>query len=162
MTTAQRLLVLEGIAGLRADCDLLVIDAGVSTDLFFFAGIADRLVLVMTADRDSCRPSAALLTALAARLPKIAIDVLVIGTESDTDGLGAFATLASLCPATIAADLHYLGEIRFDRRVSTTGSAACRAEAFTGPETHEVAERMAAQLLGSRAVPRYGLGAFLQ
>jgi MinD-like ATPase involved in chromosome partitioning or flagellar assembly len=156
------MLVLEGIGGLRAHCDLLMIDAGVSPNLFFFAGVADRLVLVMTPRRDTCGKPATLITALAAQLPKIAVDVLINKTEEGADGLSAFATLAGLCKPTIAADLHYLGECPFDRRLDTTHPGPSFTAALAGAATDEVATQLVARLLTPHPVPLYGQGKLLQ
>ncbi len=162
LSAAERLLLQQAVEDLRPDCDLLLIDTGISPNLFFFAGLADCPVLVMTPGQDTYGKHAALLTALAAKLPRIAVEVLVNRVEDHANGMEAFAVMAGLCSATIAADLHYLGALPFDGRLDLTRRTAHLAGTLMAPGPHEAVDQIAVRLLTPSAAPARGHGPLLR
>jgi flagellar biosynthesis protein FlhG len=146
LSAAERLRVLTELESVDSEVDLVLLDAGTSPNVFFFAGIAESLLVPVVHSLEARAKSAAMLTALGSKLPKSTLSVVVNRTHAPDEGLEAFARLAEACGPDLPAELHYAGTFPFIPMLDV-GRTIDRRAVLDERALHAAAARAAAALL---------------
>ena len=133
--------------------DVLLLDAGTGVDpnTLFFAGVAQRIVLVTTPAVEAHHKAVAVLSAISSKLPKASVHVLVNRSRTASDGQQAFAALACSSEPTLCVDLHYLGAFPFDGRTDEAPGRDIPRGHGRMPAVRHAAEATAVRLLRASA-----------
>jgi flagellar biosynthesis protein FlhG len=153
LTAAERLRALTELERVAADVDLALLDVGRSPNLFFFAAIAESLLVTVGPSFEARAKSAAMLTALGTKLPKSSLSVVVNRTHAPDEGLEAFTGLVEACGSDLPAEFHYAGTFPFAATLDIVGRTIDRRAILEQPALQAAAARVAAAFPPAEPAP---------
>lgn len=136
LTALQRQQMLDHIATLRADYDVIIIDtgAGISDTVMHFNRVADQVVVVTTPEPHSLTDAYAMIKVLAEGKATREPGLLVNMARSSEEGLKVFERLADVSGRFLNLRVNYLGHVPMDPAVPKAvmqRRAASEQSAFT-------------------------------
>lgn len=157
LSTTQRLILLEQIACLDEDFDLLIIDsgAGIGGNVLHLSAIANRRVIVTTSEPHAFTDAYALIKVLAEEKNIGSFDLLLNMVHSRAEGDAVAARICKVANDFLGVKINYLGSIPRDASVSDRllRGQAVSAEslhALAGQAWHQVATRLMQDGQGQR------------
>jgi len=153
LSEEERAFILDELEELDQDFDVLLIDtaAGINTNVTYFAGAAQEVVVIVTPEPTSLADGYAIMKVLHNEHHVNDLALLVNQVESTQVARNVYRQLAEMCDAYLSLRIDYLGEVLFDQNVKkSVRDQHLFMEAYPTTKAAECLRHICDQLLAKR------------